>query len=302
MPTISPYFIQVNKLVYTGIYLTQMSVINSDNALGDYLMDRRTKLDPTAFGIVGGRRRTPGLRREEIAQRANISVTWYTWLERGRGGAPSAAVLERIAEALVLTDTEREHLFLLALGHLPEARYQTGEGISPRIQRVLDALTCSPAYVKTLTWDLVAWNRAAGVVFGYDSLKPSQRNILRRIFNDPQVRDIQPNWDSVARFVVSAFRADAARAAARKGTPAAQAVQILIDELTQSSAEFAILWKSHDVRSFGEGVKQLLHPQGGPLLFEHSSFAIDGRPDLSMVIYNPATPADIRAVISLIED
>ncbi len=93
--------------------------VTLENRLGTYLRDRRTKLDPAAFGVSPSRRRTPGLRREEVAQRANISPTWYTWLEQGRGGAPSADVLERIARALMLTDVEREHLFLLALGRPP---------------------------------------------------------------------------------------------------------------------------------------------------------------------------------------
>src|SRR5664279_1386474 len=119
----------------------RMSVSNTaDNLLGAYLKGRRTKLDATAFGFTAGRRRTAGLRREEVAQRANISPTWYTWLEQGRGGAPSADVLDRIARALMLTDVEREHLFLLGLGRLPEARYRKSEGVTPRLQRVLDAL------------------------------------------------------------------------------------------------------------------------------------------------------------------
>ena len=116
-----------------------------DNLLGSYLKDRRARLDPGAFGFSPERRRTPGLRREEVAQRANISPTWYTWLEQGRGGAPSADVLERIARALMLTETEREHLFLMGLGHPPEARYQRNEGVTPRLQRVLDALDPTPA-------------------------------------------------------------------------------------------------------------------------------------------------------------
>src|SRR3569623_3794256 len=98
-----------------------------DNALGAYLKDRRTRLDPAAFGLSGARRRTPGLRREEVAQRANISATWYTWLEQGRGGAPSADVLDRITRALMLTDVAREHLFLIGLGRPPEVRYQKNE-------------------------------------------------------------------------------------------------------------------------------------------------------------------------------
>src|SRR6187402_3380302 len=134
------------------------------NRLGAYLKDRRTRLDPAALGFSVGRRRTPGLRREEVAQRANISPTWYTWLEQGRGGAPSADVLDRIARALMLTDVEREHIFLLGLGRPPEVRYHAAASVTPRLQRVLDALDPSPALVKTATWDVVAWNRAAVVM------------------------------------------------------------------------------------------------------------------------------------------
>lgn len=178
-----------------------------DNLLGSYLKDRRSKLDPAAFGLPAGRRRTPGLRREEVAQRANISPTWYTWLEQGRGGAPSADVLDRIARALMLTDVEREHLFLLGLGRTPEVCYQRSEGVTPRLQRVLDALSPSPSVIRTATWDVVAWNRAATVMLtDYGAMPPSQRNILRFIFLDPRVRAAQRDWESVARFVVGAFR------------------------------------------------------------------------------------------------
>src|SRR5580698_7904376 len=187
------------------------------NQLGSYLKDRRAKLDPTAFGLPLTRRRTPGLRREEVAQRANVSATWYTWLEQGRGGAPSADVLDRISRAMMLTDAEREHLFLLGLGRPPEVHYHAPEGVTPRLQRVLDALELSPAFVKTPTWDVVAWNRAAAVVLtDYATLEASQRNILRLVFSNARVRSAQSDWESVARFVVAAFRADAARAGATR--------------------------------------------------------------------------------------
>src|SRR5215469_10104441 len=137
--------------------------LTSENLLGTYLKDRRAKLDPAAFGFSSQRRRTPGLRREEVAQRAHISPTWYAWLEQGRGGAPSADVLDRISRALLLTDREREHLFLLGLGRPPETRYRKSEGVTPRLQRVLDALDPSPALIRTATWDVVAWNQAATV-------------------------------------------------------------------------------------------------------------------------------------------
>src|SRR6201991_4775752 len=157
--------------------------LQSGNLLGSYLKDRRGRLDPAALGFAVGRRRTKGLRREEVAQRSNISPTWYTWLEQGRGGAPSAEVLNRIAGALMLTDVEREHLFLLGLGRPPEVRYRAAEGVTPRLQRVLDALDPIPAMVRSSTWDVVAWNCGAAVVFNdYKVLPPERRNILRMMF------------------------------------------------------------------------------------------------------------------------
>src|SRR5579862_828365 len=166
--------------------------VTAENLLGTYLRDRRAKLDPAALGFPAERRRTLGLRREEVAQRANISPTWYTWLEQGRGGAPSADVLDRIARALMLTDVEREHLFLLGLGRPPDARYRKEDGVTPRLQRVLDALNPTPALIRTATWDVLAWNRAATVMLGdYGALPPGERNILRSIFLDPRARAAQ---------------------------------------------------------------------------------------------------------------
>jgi transcriptional regulator with XRE-family HTH domain len=269
---------------------------HSDHPLGAYLKDRRTKLDPATFGFSNTRRRTPGLRREEVAQRANISATWYTWLEQGRGGAPSADVLDRIARALMLTDVEREHLFLLGLGRPPEARYHAPEGVTPRLQRILDALEVSPAFVKTATWDVVAWNRAAtAVLTDYGALPEGQRNILRLIFGSSRVRAAQKDWESVARFVVGAFRASALRAGA------ARDIEALVDELSRLYPEFAAFWHDHDVRSYGEGTKHLNHPVAGLLALEYSSFAVDGRPDLDLVIYNPTTPEDAAKIRIMIE-
>jgi transcriptional regulator with XRE-family HTH domain len=269
----------------------------SDNRLGAFLRDRRTKLDPAAFGFSLTRRRTPGLRREEVAQRANVSATWYTWLEQGRGGAPSADVLDRIARALMLTDIEREHLFLLGLGRPPEVRFQAADAVTPRLQRVLDALTLSPSYVKNSTWDIVAWNRAASVVLSdYEALAPEQRNSLRLVFCNPRARAAMLNWESDARFVVAAFRADVARAGA------AANVKALVDDLCRQSPEFAAMWRDNDVRgTYGESAKQIRHPKAGRIALEYSAFAVDGRPDLSMVVYNPATPADAERIRSLLK-
>jgi transcriptional regulator with XRE-family HTH domain len=275
----------------------RVNAARPENALGTYLKDRRTKLDPAAFGFPPERRRTPGLRREEVAQRANISATWYTWLEQGRGGAPSADVLDRIARALMLTELEREHLFLLGLGRPPEARYQKQDGVTPRLQRVLDALDPAPAVIRTATFDVVAWNRAATVMLGdYGSLPAEQRNVLRFIFLDPRARASQYDWESVARYVLGAFRVEATRAGA------AEEIGPLVDELCRLSPEFRAMWSDNEVSGAAhEGVKHLRHPTLGKIAFEFSAFAVDGRPDLSMIVYNPASAALAEKIRSLIE-
>ncbi len=267
-----------------------------DNLLGTYLKDRRAKLDPASFGLPLTRRRTPGLRREEVAQRANVSATWYTWLEQGRGGAPSADVLDRISRAMMLTDAERAPLFLLGLGRPPEVRYHAPDGITPRLQRLLDTLEYSPAFIRTATWDVIAWNKAAAAVLtDYGMLPEGQRNVLRMMFQDPRLRATQSNWQAVARFVVASFRADVARAGAARN------VQSLVDELCATSPEFAAMWRANDVQSHGDGTKVLHHPIAGPLAMEFSAFAVDGRPDLNMVIYNPATPEDVDKIRTLLK-
>ncbi|MBB3308779.1 transcriptional regulator with XRE-family HTH domain [Rhizobium sp. BK196] len=266
------------------------------NALGTFLRDRRSRLDPTVFGF-SGRRRTPGLRREEVAQRANISPTWYTWLEQGRGGAPSADVLNRIASGLMLTEPEREHLFILGLGRPPEVRYRAIEGISPRLQRLIDALEVSPALVRTAAWDIVAWNRAATVVMtDYGKLAPGDRNVLRLLFSNPAVRNVQHDWEAMARFVVGAFRADAARAGATSE------ISDLVEELCRTSAEFKRIWEENEVIAHGEGTKRLKHPVLGDIELEYSGFAIDGRPDLNMVVYNPVDPDLAERIRLMVRD
>ncbi|ASV85467.1 helix-turn-helix domain protein [Ochrobactrum quorumnocens] len=267
----------------------------TNSLLGSYLKDRRARLDPTALGFAAGRRRTPGLRREEVAQRANISPTWYTWLEQGRGGSPSTDVLNRIAAGLMMTEPEREHLFMLAFGHPPEVFYKRPSEITPRLQRLIDAMVTSPAIIKTATWDVVAWNRAAAIVLtDYSTLPPEDRNILKRIFCNSDIRAKQDGWGEVARFVLGAFRADATRAGA------ASEVTELVEELCQQSAEFAALWRDNDIGVYSEGTKRLLHPKLGRLELEYSGFAVDGRPDLGMIVYNPVLPSDADRIRRLV--
>jgi transcriptional regulator with XRE-family HTH domain len=264
-----------------------------NNRLGAFLKDRRQRLDPAAFGFAG-RRRTPGLRREEVAQRAHISTTWYTWLEQGRGGAPSPRVLDSLAEALMMTDAEREHLFLVGIGRPPRAHPTAAAGISQRLQRLLDAFGPIPATVATATWDIIGWNLAARrVLTDYEVLEPGERNILRRMFLDPATRAAQTDWESVARFLVATFRAETARAGEDERAAA------IVAELTQASEVFARMWTEKDVRMAGEGEKSIRHASAGAIAFEFASFSVDGRPDLKLMIYNPASEADAAKVRAL---
>ncbi|RWR27301.1 XRE family transcriptional regulator [Sinirhodobacter populi] len=265
--------------------------------LGAFLKDRRTRLDPAAFGLAGGRRRTPGLRREEVAARANISPTWYTWLEQGRGGAPSADVLDRIAAGLMLTEPEREHLFMLGLGRLPEPRYTAPTGVTPRLQRVLDTLSPSPAIIRTALWDVLAWNEAAAALLvDYALLPREERNVLRLLFSSPRAKVRQQNWESMARYVVGAFRADAARA----GAGAKAGVKRLVDDLSRLSPDFAALWQDSDIARHNEGLKSILHPDAGLVEVEFSAFMVDGRPDLGMLVFNPVTNEAAERIRTLI--
>ncbi|HCI6029830.1 TPA: helix-turn-helix domain-containing protein [Klebsiella quasipneumoniae subsp. quasipneumoniae] len=268
----------------------------SDNhALGDFLRARRQRLDPVTFGFPAGRRRTPGLRREEVAQLASISPTWYTWLEQGRGGAPSREVLERIARGLRLTTPEREHLFILAFGHPPQTRLTITDDMTPRLQRVLDAFAI-PAIIRTASWDVIAWNAAAArVLTDYGQLPLAEHNVLRRLFTRPEARCTLEDWQTVGQLIVNAFRADVTRMGATTETDQ------LIAELSQQSVEFARFWQSHDVAGHGEGYKRIHHPQMGPLDLEFTSFAVEARPDLSLLVFNPATTESQRKIHGLLQ-
>ena len=234
------------------------------------------------------------LRREEVALLANISPTWYTWLEQGRGGAPSGHVLDRIAKGLMLTEPERDHLHILAFGHPPEPRYRQYDGITPRLQHVLDSMPFSPAIIRSATWDVVAWNKAAAVILtDYAELPKEKRNVLRLMFSDERIRAAQDDWRTIARYVVGAFRADAARAGA------GVEIRQLVEELSASSPEFKAMWDDNEITSTREGIKRLHHPVLGPIDLEFSTFSVEGRSDLNMMIYTPAN-SDVREQFRLL--
>jgi hypothetical protein len=162
---------------------------------------------------------------------------------------------------------------------------------------VLDALDPSPAFIKTATWDVIAWNRAAAVMLmDPGSLPPEQRNLLRVMFLDPRARAWHDDWESMARLVVGAFRLDSARAGA------AEDVEALVNELSRRSPDFEAMWRENDVpAASSDGIKHMEHPAFGSISLEYSSFAVDGRPDLILAVYNPATLADAGRIASMLE-
>lgn len=260
--------------------------------LGQYLRDSRSRLRPP---LNTGHRRTPGLRREEVASLACVSVTWYTWLEQGRGGPPSGEVLERLARALELDAAGRELLFFLAHQRPPPLSVKQSDQVTPTLQRVLDAMPYSPVYVKNLTWDLVGWNNAAAALADYAPLPTGERNVLRRLFTMPVVQATLQDWDSEARFAVSAFRLDAARAG--KNSQAAA----LVNELRAASPDFRRMWEEADTRRYGVQTRHVNHPRAGTISFECSTLDVNDSDGLHLLVYTPITRADAEAVQSLLK-
>ncbi len=181
---------------------------NDRRSLSGFLQSRRARLTPSDCGFDPGRRRTPGLRREEVAQLAGVSLTWYTWLEQGRDIRVSSQALEGIARALRLDRAEREHLFLLAQGRPPASAETGSRTVSAARQRMLDGLTFSPAYIRTARWDIVGWNRAAALIFAdYAAMAPYERNSLRLVFTHPAWRTLMVDWEQDAKKALATFRA-----------------------------------------------------------------------------------------------
>jgi transcriptional regulator with XRE-family HTH domain len=250
--------------------------------LGDFIRARREKLKPAAFGLPGaGRRRTPGLRREEVAQLCGLSVTWYTWLEQGRDMSLSAAALGRLARALRLGRAERAYLFELARRRDPAGEAGERATIPPALLGCL-ATIASPAYVLDRTWTARAWNAKAARLFGGWLDGTHERNLLRYIFLAPAARALIRDHEARARRVVAEFRADAS------GHLADPAIRDLIDELRRRSPAFARLWDQHGVLGREGGERTFNHPRDGDLRFEQITFDLASQPDLKLTILVPA--------------
>lgn len=254
-------------------------------SLAGFLRERRARVQPEIS--AGRRRRTPGLRREEVAARAHVSVVWYTWLEQGRGGRPSVETLDRLARALELDAAGREMLFLLAGRQPQHMPLPSRPAVPESLQRVLDAMPASPAIVKTPTWDIVAWNAAAAAVLGdYGARPASERNLLRMLFQDAERRTALPDWEDTARWAVAVFRIDVARCGANSEAAA------LAADLQASTVDFGRIWNDSGVRHPGSGLKRLIHPDVGALTLQFTSFDVSEAEGLGMLVFTPAAAQD----------
>jgi transcriptional regulator with XRE-family HTH domain len=253
--------------------------------LADFLRTRREAIRPEDVGLPGGgRRRTPGLRREEVAGLAGVGTTWYTWLEQGRDVRASSSVLEAIAGALQLTPAERAHLMLLGRGEQVVPLKGPREKVHPTIKKLVEGLNPNPACIIGRRYDFLAWNDAHSAVFGDPSQMPDgRRNLLWGIFMDPGRRTLHADWNEGSRRLVARFRAQAAR---HVGDPD---FEDLINALKEGSAEFREWWELHEVASSGVGRKTLNHPEVGKLVFEHAVFHPQENLDQRLVLYS-ATP------------
>lgn len=248
---------------------------------GNFLRSRREKLRPEAVGLRSGRRRrAAGLRREEVAELAGIGVDWYIRLEQGRAVTPSETTIDSLARALRLSKAEHSHL--KALVHTAGRRSFSIEVVPPTIRRIVEGLS-QPAYVTGRRWDVLAWNRRAAELLGFDRLAAADRNILVTMLTKPRARTLFGSaWASEAKRMVSEFRATHDLWA---GDPA---FAELLQRLRQGCPEFSKWWEAHDVRTGAAGLKQLHHPKQGQLRFEYATFQSNDDPALKLVIYTPA--------------
>jgi transcriptional regulator with XRE-family HTH domain len=248
-------------------------------ALGQFLRGMRERIAPEAVGFPERRRRrTPGLRREEVAELSGISATWYSWIEQGRDVSVSAKVLERLADALGLSDAERFYLFELAGKGVEDKTSAAGLGCPPVLERIVREIP-SPAYILNGVWDAIAWNPPAEDLFsGWLDATAKSRNLLRYMFCEPAARRLVDGWEERAGRMISDFRADIGRSLSEP--PARD----LIEDLFAESQDFRTCWEQQDVSWREGGTKKFLHPVLGPVEYEQATFRLVSRRDLKMSV------------------
>ena len=257
---------------------------------GAFLRSRRTRLTPKDVGLNGSfRRRTPGLRREEVALLAGVGVTWYTWLEQGRDVRASGEVLSALAEALQLNRAERQYLFHLTGHQTPETGRTPKPEVAHPLQRMLRTLSDQPAYILGRRWDVLCWNRAAEVVFGdYSKLVGDERNSIYMLLGNLDHRHLLVDWHDLAPIALGMFRAENAGHA---GDPE---YRRLIGTLMTCSPEFRHFWQKHEVSPYTPINKRINHPRAGRMVFEYNSLTADDQSGAKLVIYTPRGEEDTQ--------
>ncbi|SEP46934.1 helix-turn-helix transcriptional regulator [Pseudomonas sp. Snoq117.2] len=250
--------------------------------LAEFLRSRRERLTPEEVGLPsGGRRRTPGLRREEVATLARVGLSWYTWLEQGREISVSSTFLDNLSRALKLDATERRHLYLLAQQRPPCEPGRTWCVVPPLIIRLIEDLDARPSYVLNLRWDVLAWNDAADRLFGFSEQTLERRNLLWMLFTSKRLRQLLDPWESQAVQIFSSFRRDFVQ-----GTQDADIVG-LVKDLERVAPEFCDWWNRQDIHGPCQGIRYFRLDGIGQMVFEHTTLTVDVDRHLRLVYYAP---------------
>ena len=261
--------------------------------LGDFLKTRRAKISPSQAGLPEGtRRRTPGLRREELAYLSGIGLTWYTWLEQGRPIHVSTQILESLARVLMLDKQEIIHLYDLADKSHPITFSNFNETINPMVQHVLDSLKYSPALIVDIRWNIIAWNKASSEIFlDFNKLNTCERNLVRIMFTNEQYKELFIDWESQAQSMLSRFRTAFGRNIDDTWGTA------FINKLRTENQKFNSWWQMHDIEKDEKVLKTIKHPLLGKLSFEHTSYLISNDTNLKMCIHTPMSQTDTERKI-----
>ena len=273
----------------------EQAVVQKDlrrGEIGEFLRNRRAGLTPQRAGLPSGpRRRTPGLRREEVAELAGISVALYTWLEQGRDVAYSRRTIDAIAKALQLPQAERTHLFYLAFEH---HHAEPSEEISPALRRMVGSLPAHPVFVLDHAWDIVLQNEAADAVF---QRQTSDRvNILEAIFMDEDTHALFDDWRKSAQGLLEIFRLDYAMYT--EDTHVAS----VVDRLRSESPFFEELWQRYGVRTHPEDQRELTHPTAGRLLLEPSTYVVSEAPSMRLLLFTPCDHETASRIAALVAE
>lgn len=259
------------------------SLDRTRSELTEFLIHHRSKLAPADVGLPStGRRRTPGLRREEVATLAGVGLTWYTWFEQGRDINVSESFVLKVSKALKLDDAECCHLFLLAHRRPPPIEAYQWQEIPAMIQTLMDDMA-RPAYVMNLRWDVIAWNVAADALLDFSAREPGESNMMRLLFADPALRRRLPDWRQDASRLLAQFRCDLAAA------PEDPAMQELIEALTKLSPDFRRWWEQPNHEAYRYGIGTLIDADSNRKKYQHTTLLVDEHRHLRMVVYFPSS-------------